>query len=81
MGETYQDLEPNYVGNAFMYNWIFHYNPFSEIWVAIHRDNYMEYWDNQDCNRCLKSKNISDLKELLYKTKGSPEEIEKLING
>ena len=69
------------VGNAFMYNWVFHYNPFTELWCAIHRDDYNAYWDSNDCKRCLKSKNISDLKELLYKTKGDAEEVEKLVNG
>lgn len=82
MSETYQDLEPNYdsVGNAFMYNWVFHFNPFTETWTAVHRDDYNIYWDKQDCKRCLKSKNINDLKDLLYKAKGDLEEVEKLIN-
>jgi hypothetical protein len=79
--ETYQDYEPGYTGNAFMYNWVFHFNPYTELWVAIHRDDYMKYWDKLDCQRCIKSKNISDLKDLLYKTKGDVDEIEKLING
>jgi len=30
---------------------------------------------------CLRSKNILDLKELLYQLKGDPEEVEKLVNG
>jgi hypothetical protein len=80
MSETYQDYELSYVGNAFMYNWVFHYNPFTELWIAIHRDDYMKYWDKLDCNRCIKSKNISDLKDLLYKTKGDVDEIEKIVN-
>ena len=79
--ETYQDYEPNYTGNAFMFNWVFHYNPFTELWCAMHRDDYMQYWDKQDCSRCIKSKNISDLKDLLYRTKGCLEEIEKIVNG
>lgn len=74
-------MESNNVGNSFMYNWIFHFNPFTETWAAIHRDDYMKYWDKLDHPRCLKSKNISDLKELLYKTKGDLEEVEKLVNG
>lgn len=81
--ETYQDYEPNYdlIGNAFMYNWVFHFNPYTELWIAIHRNDYMQYWDKLYCARCIKSKNISDLKDLLYKTKGDVDEIEKIVNG
>jgi len=81
MQETYQNLETTSIGNGFMFNWVFHYNPFTELWVAIHRDDYNQYWSKQDCKRCLKSKNISDLKELLYRLKGDSEEVEKIING
>ena len=68
------------VGNAFMYDWVFHYNPFTELWTAIYRDDYNAYWNEHNCKRCLRSKNISDLKELLYQLKGDVDEVEKLIN-
>lgn len=30
------------------YNWVFHYNPHTRQWNAVHRDNYMEYWSNHN---------------------------------
>lgn len=81
--ETYQDFEPGYtaVGNAFMFNWVFHYNPFTEIWNAIPREFYNIYWNEDSHPAILKSKNISDLKDLLYRTNGDSEEIKKLLES
>jgi hypothetical protein len=81
MQEVYQDLEYNQVGNGFMYNWVFHFNPFTEIWNAIPRDFYNEYWSDGENPRILRSKNISDLKDLLYKTHGDEEAIKEILNG
>lgn len=29
------------------YNYIFHYNPHTQKWYGIHRDQYMQYWSDQ----------------------------------
>lgn len=31
-----------------LYNYIFHYNNFTEQWAAIPREKYNEYWNNKD---------------------------------
>jgi hypothetical protein len=81
MQETYLDLEFSPIGNGFMLNWVFHFNPYTELWNAIPRDIYMEYWDNNDHPRILKSRNISDLKDILYKSHGDEEIINIILNG
>lgn len=50
-----------------LYNYIFHWNHYTELWSAIPRDKYMKYWDNDEIEGVLKSKSISTLMELICK--------------
>lgn len=63
-----------------LYNWVFHFNDYSGMWNAIPRDDYNEYWSNHKCERVLSSSSIDTLKELIYKTNGDKNRIEKLIS-
>ena len=65
----------------YMYDWVFHYNPYSEEWSAIPKKIYHEYWNNKKHPQILRSKNLNTLLEILYKSKGELEEIEKLVSG
>lgn len=78
--EVYQDLESIYKSNDQLYlvNWVFHFNPYSNTWVAIPRDKYNEYWDNYNHPDILRSSNINTLLELLHRSKGDRLLIEKL---
>jgi hypothetical protein len=62
-----------------LYNWVFHYNEYTDLWNAIPRDYYSDYWNNSNCEHILSSSSIETLKELIYKTSGDKEKIEKLI--
>jgi hypothetical protein len=62
-----------------LYNWVFHYNEYTTLWNAIPRDYYNDYWNNNNCEHILSSSSIETLKELIYKTSGDKEKIEKLI--
>lgn len=47
--EIYTDLEftPRCSGIlANLHNWVYHFNPHTRQWNGIHRDNYMEYWND-----------------------------------
>lgn len=48
-----------------LYNYIFHYNHYTELWNAIPREMYNKYWDNDDNESILKSKSITTLLELI----------------
>ena len=50
-----------------LYDWVFHYNHFTELWSAIPRDVYNRYWDNDDVKGVLKSKDINTLIEMITK--------------
>lgn len=48
-----------------IYDYVFHYNHHTELWYAIPRQVYVEYWNNFDTEGVLKSKNINVLIELV----------------
>jgi hypothetical protein len=81
--EVYQDQEPYYELNdeSFLYDWVFHYNPYSENWAAIPRETYVEYFQNYNHPSIIRSSSINTLLELLYKSKGDRTIIEKIVNG
>ncbi len=72
--ETYQDYEgvyPESKTNECLFNWVFHYNPMNNLWNAIHRDKYNQYWDNTEDNSIIKSTQISTLVDLIVKMNNS----------
>ena len=48
-----------------LYNYVFHYNHYTELWNAIPREMYNKYWDDDDNETVLKSKSITTLLELI----------------
>jgi hypothetical protein len=50
-----------------LYNYVFHFNPFDDIWYAIPRDLYMDYWSNKNLHDILKAKEINVLVEMITK--------------
>jgi hypothetical protein len=80
--ETYQDVEPGYdPSDLFMYDWMFHFNPYTKQWAAIPKDLKYEYWEDYHHPQIIRSKSINTLIELLHKTKGDVEKLEKLVNA
>lgn len=57
-----------------MYEWIFHYNPYSALWSAFQRKDYVQYFnDLNDPNlMVIKSKEFNTLVELLRKLNCDP---------
>ena len=50
-----------------LYSHVFHYNPYSEIWSAIPRDLYNDYWSNANLPGVIRSKEIKTLISLVNK--------------
>ena len=50
-----------------LYDYVFHYNHIGEFWSAIPRDKYSEYWNGQDVEGVIKSKDYNIIIELLLK--------------
>jgi len=65
----------------YLYDWVFHFNPYSDEWSAIPKKLYSEYLNNKKHPEIIRSKKVNTLIEILNKTKGDPEEIEKLVRG
>lgn len=50
-----------------LYDYVFHYNHYTELWNAIPRSVYEKYWNNDDIAGVLKSKNVNTLIEMITK--------------
>lgn len=50
-----------------LYNYVFHYNHYTELRNAIPREMYNKYWDNDENESILKSKSITTLLELIVR--------------
>jgi len=66
--------------NTSVYNFVFHYNAYSELWSAIPRDLYGQYWDSSDIPGIIRSKSIETLLHLLYRSGGDVEEVYKITS-
>ena len=82
--EVYTDLEPNLgepVGRAqdSLYHFVFHFNPYTQLWAGIHRDDYLQYWSDGGNPRIIRSKSLSTLQEIILRTGGDLSKIEQLV--
>jgi hypothetical protein len=76
--ETYQDLEFK-EDMSYLYDWVLHFNPYTNLWAAIPRNIYREYWDKHDYPNVLKSSKLETLLELLHKSKGDVDVINNMM--
>lgn len=44
-----------------LYSYVFHYNHFTELWYAIPRDKYTNYWDDKSTEGVLHAKDVDTL--------------------
>lgn len=44
-----------------LYDYIFHYNPFTEVWSAIPRIKYVQYWNDENHVGIFKNKDVNKL--------------------
>jgi hypothetical protein len=63
-----------------LYDWLFHYNPYTKVWNAFRRDDSSQYF-NGELENVLSSKNYNTLIDIIHKTGGDAKKIKKLING
>lgn len=61
--------------NKSIHDYVFHYSQYTNLWNAIPRELYLEYWTQNDVKGILKSKEMDTLIELINK---GEEFIEKL---
>lgn len=63
--------------NDSLYEWVFHYNHYNELWSAFQRKDYVQYFnDPSDPNLVVvKSKEIATLIGVIRKINGDPDKI------
>jgi hypothetical protein len=81
--EVYTDLEPSITehpcgSRGALYNFVFHFNAYTGLWSAIHRDDYLQYWSNSSHTNVIRSKSVDTLQEIIIKTGGELSKIEQL---
>jgi len=65
--------------SAILYNWIFHYNPYTTLWETCKREHYTQLFSGG--NDKITSSNINVLIEIVCKTDGDAELINKLTEN
>jgi len=63
----------------YLYDWVFHHNPYTNQWAAISRDIYTQYWDKYDLPGVIRSSKIETLLELLHKSKGDMDLLNEIV--
>ena len=48
-----------------IYDWVFHYNIYTNTWNAIPREKYSEYWNDNKINGVISSRKIETLIEII----------------
>ena len=69
------------ITNGYLHDWVFHYNPFMDIWSAVPRDLYVEYWNGYEGRNILRAKHLNVLIDLLHKAKGDVETIHEITRS
>ena len=59
--------------------WVFTFNSFTGKWQAAKREDYILLFNDIDNKRVLKSSKFETLQELIIKTDGNEEKLNKLI--
>ena len=67
--------------SSYMSDWVFHYNPYTQLWNAIPRTIYQIYWSNIELSGVLRSKHLNTLLDLLHKCKGDVEMIKDITKS
>lgn len=63
-----------------LFNWVFHYNPWTKLWNAFPREKYLDYFNDPNDPKMIviRSKDIKTLSEVIRKIDGDPERIGEL---
>jgi hypothetical protein len=78
---SYSSEKPMPEINTSIYNFVFHFNAYTNLWSAIPRDSCNQYWSDHNIPGILRSKSIDTLLHLLNRTGGDVEEVYKITSG
>lgn len=63
-----------------LYDWVFNFNPYKNIWNAVKREDYKDLFNESASDNVLSSSNIETLTSLIEKTDGDKDKIQELLN-
>lgn len=63
---------------SYMQEWVFHFNAYTNLWNAIPRHLYNQYWNDIQLADILRAKHLNVLLDLLHKCKGDVEMIKEI---
>lgn len=66
------------VDNAYLHDYVFHYNIFTRNWAAIPRECYQGYWSDMNHPGIIRSSSIDTLIELVGKVSYDPQFLDKI---
>lgn len=55
----------NNMKNEKLYNWIFYFNPYEQLWFAFERENYQGFFTNRTKVKHIHSESIEDLIKII----------------
>jgi len=63
------------------YNWLFHFNPYTQLWSIVHREDYKAYWSGGETKYpVVKSKDIKTLIYVVNTSNGDPSFIQEVVD-
>lgn len=65
----------------YMTDWIFHFNPYTQLWNAIPRNVITSYWSDSQHKDVLRSKHLNTLLDIIHRFKGDAGMIDDVIKG
>ena len=69
------------MNNGELYDWVFHYNHYTQKWNAVRRDYFNDLFSNRNSKKILSSSSIDTLISLITKTAGKASAINKLLKN
>ena len=64
----------------YLYDWVFHFNIYTNKWAAMRRDDYTEYWSDSNLPNIIRSSSFQTLLEILHKVQGDVSKINEKLN-
>jgi hypothetical protein len=78
--ESYEEeITAAEIGLGPLYNWVFHFNVYTNIWAAIPRSLVQKYFNDLETPGVLFSRELDTLADLICRTNGDEESIDALL--
>ncbi len=63
------------------YDWLLHFNPYTQMWNLFHKEDTVAYWNGDDFKHPhIKSAHLDTLKNILDETSGLEDKIIEYLN-